>query len=285
MSGLWAVTGSSGFLGAELCRRLVSHGKSVLRLQRTRAEEGWLRFTLGEPLPQGALAGVEVLVHCAHDFRPRSAEAIERVNVQGSFRLLEAAREARVPRIVFVSSVSAYTGCVSLYGRAKLRVEARVAELGGCVLRPGVIYADTPGGFAGRLEKLSAWPLLPVFSGGRQPLYLVHRDDVVSGIERAAEREAPPEPLLVAHPVSVPFREVLSLFARRHGRRVRFVSVPADVALLALRALERVGLGAGFSSDSLLGLLHPNPDPKVGDLFGVTPRSFAEWAHSAPVSS
>ena len=43
--------------------------------------------------------------------------------------LLDAARAAGVGRVLFVSSISAYDGCRSAYGRGKLRVETAVAAL------------------------------------------------------------------------------------------------------------------------------------------------------------
>lgn len=282
MDGRWAVTGSSGFVGSALCHWLARQGKTVLRLQRSPGQEGCVPFELGRPLPLSAFDGVDVLVHCAYDFRPRAPEEIERLNVKGSRLLLQAARDAGIRRLVFVSSASAYPGCCSLYGQAKLRVETDARELGGSVLRPGLVYADTPGGIAGALEKLTALPILPVVSGGHQPLFLVHRDDLLRVIERAGEGPVGDKPLFVAHSTPVAFREVLSLFARRHGRRVVLVSIPSRLAFEALRAAERIGVPTGFRSDSLVALLHPNPEPPAGEPFGERLRAFSDWVLGSP---
>ena len=72
----FAVTGANGFVGSRIAKHLAQHGE-VREL--TRHSEP--RFALGEPVPKSALDGVDVLVHCAYDFRPRSWRGIKTANV------------------------------------------------------------------------------------------------------------------------------------------------------------------------------------------------------------
>jgi len=58
-----------------------------------------------------ALAGTDVLVHLAFIVTPprnMTMETIDRINVEGSRRVFQAAADAGVPRIVYTSSVAAY---------------------------------------------------------------------------------------------------------------------------------------------------------------------------------
>ncbi|MCH6550557.1 MAG: hypothetical protein IH804_00910 [Planctomycetes bacterium] len=75
-------------MGSRIAKHLAQHG-AVRRL--TRHSEP--RFALGEPVPKDALAGVDVLVHCAYDFRPRSSRDIKRTNVAGTLTLFDAVRD------------------------------------------------------------------------------------------------------------------------------------------------------------------------------------------------
>src|SRR5205085_9201632 len=87
-----AITGARGYLGAALCDALSRSGHRVRRL--TRAPDGVRGdafFSLDEGCSDGALAGVETLIHAAHDMRPRREDELRRVNVEGSRRLLAAA--------------------------------------------------------------------------------------------------------------------------------------------------------------------------------------------------
>ncbi|MBI5242091.1 MAG: NAD(P)-dependent oxidoreductase [Elusimicrobia bacterium] len=252
------VTGASGLVGSAVSSRLSSQGWRVLGLNRSGG------FVLGEDIGAQALRGAYGLVHCAYDFKARTWEEIGRTNVNGSIRLLKTAREAGIQRLVFLSSISAYEGCLSLYGKGKLLVEQSVLALGGYVIRPGLVFGGLSGrGMYGSLERMAALPVLPVFDGGAQPFFLVHAEDLARAVESAlsAERPAGERILIAAHPESVPFAELLRAMASGRGRRLRCLSVPGGLSLGALRVLERLGLGLRFRSDSLVSLLNPNPNP------------------------
>jgi hypothetical protein len=59
--------------------------------------------------------------------------------------------DAGVRRLVFISTISAFDGCRSFYGKGKLEVERITHSLGGWVIRPGLLYGEKPGGMLGRL--------------------------------------------------------------------------------------------------------------------------------------
>ena len=268
-----AVTGAGGLVGAALSRALERSGSEVRRLGRS---GGAARFALGEPVDDAALAGASALLHCAWDFSAAGRDAGLRVNVEGSAALFKAARRAGVPRVVFVSSVSADPACASDYGDAKRAAEAACAAEGGLSVRPGLVWRFPPAGLFGALERLAgSLPLLPVFDGGRQPFFTVHAEDLADALVRAlawapGEFSAPPA---LAHPDAVEFRDLLKGLAARRGRTLATLSVPGGLALAGLRALEGLGLKPPFRSDSLRGLLHtpasidPGPARRRGARF------------------
>ncbi|MBI3563941.1 MAG: NAD-dependent epimerase/dehydratase family protein [Elusimicrobia bacterium] len=260
MSGLVAVTGAGGFLGARLVARLRADGRPVRRLVRRPEGPDDAPFVLGEPVSPDALRGADALIHCAHDFAARGAE-LRRRNVDGSLHLLDAARAAGVRRLVFVSSVSAFEGCASEYGKAKLEVEAGARALGAAVVRPGLCWGVPGRGTFGALVRLTALPVLPVFDGGRQPFVLCHADDAAAALAAAVDAPVPAAPALAAHPRLVAFRDLLAEIAALRGRTLSTVSLPGTLGLAGLRTLEALGLTPPFRSDSLLSLLRTDPDP------------------------
>lgn len=259
------VTGTGGFLGARLAAWLAAHGWRVVSMTRQPgARAAAVRFQLGEPVNPAALKGADALVHCAYDFNARTWPEIHRTNVLGTDHLFAAAREARVGRMVYVSSVSAFPGCHSLYGRAKLEAEAMASRYGATVLRPGLIYGEPPGGMFGRLvRQVEQSRVLPLFGGGRQVQYLVHEQDLCATIGRfvAGELEAGSEPLTLANETPWIFRTLLEAMARAKGRRVRFVSVPWRLMWAGFKAAEFCGVRLRFRSDSLVSLMHQHPQP------------------------
>ena len=111
------VTGASGFVGSHVTRQLVSAGQSVRVLVRRGSNlaalgglhvecfEGDLRDTSSL---ERAMLGVRRVYHVAADYRlwtPRPEEIYE-TNVEGTRRLLAAAKNAGVERIVYTSTVA-----------------------------------------------------------------------------------------------------------------------------------------------------------------------------------
>jgi nucleoside-diphosphate-sugar epimerase len=275
----YAVTGANGLVGGALRRRLGERreARGIALVRRPAGSEERL-FTLGEDVSSTLFAGVDVLIHAAHDFSVKGHDA-RRINVDGSARLFEAAHAGGVKRLVFVSSVSAHASCVSEYGRNKLEAESVVHRLGGISVRGGLVWGGTSKGIFGSLGRISRLPIVPVFDGGHQALVLTHEDDLAEAlIVAGASHDLPADPpVIAANPRVWEFGELLRALAARDGRRLRTLSVSSRVALLGMRAVERAGLPLPFRSDSLLGLI--NPDPKLDfrstERLGVSFRPFA----------
>lgn len=120
------VTGSTGLLGNNLVRELLSRGVRVRALARSRAKaeqqfEGLagLEIVEGDMLAvsrfAATLAGVDVLFHTAAHFRDSYTggdhwEALRATNIDGARSLLSAAYDAGVRRAVMTSSIAVLDG-------------------------------------------------------------------------------------------------------------------------------------------------------------------------------
>src|SRR5438874_2341814 len=101
------LTGAAGRIGT-LMRELLPPYGYRLRLFDQRPVEGepgaiTAELTDTEAL-RAAVRGVEAIVHLAGISLESSFERILRANIEGTYRLYEAAREAGVRRVVFASS-------------------------------------------------------------------------------------------------------------------------------------------------------------------------------------
>lgn len=262
-----AVTGASGFVGGCLRRAITDAGWEVVPWGRSGNPQGsHVRFQLGEPVPEGAFADVDALVHCAYDFGPLQWPEIARVNISGTLDLFRAARAAGVRSIVFISSLSAFEGCESRYGRAKLEIEKHASELGVFVVRPGLVYGDTPGGMFGRLvQQVKSSSIVPVIVGGMQTQYLVHEADLGKLVLSVLERILKPGegPVSIAHPRGHTLKNILQQIGDVLGRNLIFVPVHWRLLWIALRSIEGAGLRPKFRSDSLIGMVRQNPAPSL----------------------
>jgi nucleoside-diphosphate-sugar epimerase len=271
-----AITGATGYVGRLLCATLERGGRKVRRLtRRPDAARGDAGFALDAPVPAGALAGVDTLIHAAYDFRPSREADLRRLNVDGSRRLFDAARDAGVGRVLFISSIASYAGSRSAYGRVKWTLEQDVAARGGTSLRPGLIFGRERGGLFAALDGVvRRAPVVPDF-GPRARLYVVHADDLarIAGHCLDLPGGAGAAPIATAWAEPYTMRRVIEIIAEAAGRRARFLPAPPPLALAGLRALEAAGLSLPFRSDSLVSMLHGNPAPGLArEVLGVALR-------------
>jgi dihydroflavonol-4-reductase len=111
------LTGATGFVGHHVARALAADGADLRLLVRKSSNlanlEGIAGDThvgdLSEPETlKPALAGCDAVVHVAADYRLwiPDPQAMYKANVDGTRELLRMARETKVPRVVYTSSVA-----------------------------------------------------------------------------------------------------------------------------------------------------------------------------------
>jgi nucleoside-diphosphate-sugar epimerase len=286
--GICAITGASGYVGSRIAARLAGVNWQIRSLCRSPASgrqspANAAHFELGGELEPGILAGADALVHLAYDFAPTRWSEIERVNVEGSRRLFAAAREARVRRIVLVSTIAAFPGARSSYGRAKLEIERAALDVGAAIVRPGLVWGPRGAAMFGALQHaVERLPIVPLLGPPKLELNLVHEDDLALLVERLLDRwpQGSGELFVAASERALTFADLLRSLAARAGKRPRFVQVPWRAAWLGLRVLEGAGVRPPFRSDSLVSFVSIDTDPfsrATGstERFGVRFRPYA----------
>ena len=273
-----AVTGATGYVGSRIAAALAAEF-DVIPMGRNAGPEGvrW-QMNLGAEsyatiTTELRMRGATVLVHTAWDFgHPKAADNWQS-NVEGSRKLIAAAQAAGVQQVVFVSTISAFSGARSEYGKSKLAVEQIVLAAGGTVIRPGLVWGDRPGGMFGSLrQQVSKGRVVPTIGDGRYPQYLVHEDDLAAIVVQAAKGGFPGRVLTVANPKPWLLRDLILRMATEEGKTVKLVSVPWRVIYTALKTAETLGLKLGFRSDSVISLVYQDPAPQIASELPV--RSF-----------
>lgn len=192
------VTGGTGFLGrhflARLDRGFVEEARCLVR----GAGRGLAATAHGPritPVPGDlrdaelvpALAGCDAVVHLAAVTGKAAPAELDAVHVEGTRRLLAAAREAGVPRFLHVSTVAvSYPETEHQpYARSKARAELLVKDSGldWLIVRPTMVFG--PGSLAGsRLARLANLPVLPLPGSGTSRVQPVHVADVAALLRR-----------------------------------------------------------------------------------------------------
>lgn len=200
-----------------------------------------------EPRLTDFLSRHDALVHLAYVVlrgHMREAEMAD-INVRGSYRLFQAARDAGVKRLVHLSSAAVYGKGVNvteeapyaplhgfLYGAHKAQLERLLeADIPECVrLRPHVILGKNAQPLLLQLLNLPLYPALP---RPYPQLQCVHEDDVARAVLLAIRRDVH-GPFNLAADGSFSYCELIQ---RRH----RFaLPLPPALARAGLHALWRI---------------------------------------------
>ena len=279
------VTGGTGFLGANLAEGLLKRGGRVRILRRSTSPLDAVRgldveHAIGDVLESdsllAAMDGVDVVFHVAavSIYWRSKPDLIYRVNVDGTRRVLEAARRAGVKRVVLTSSAAA-VGVVRgrpsneddayheniarfPYGRSKWLAEeiAREAARNGqevVIVNPTVVVGQRDINWnAGSIIKEIARRRLPGAPPGGVNYVAV--EDVVAGHIAAADKGRPGERYLLGGE-NLTHRQLIDIVARVVGVRPPRWDMPGWIfPLLALAAnvASRIGVQSPIDATQLL---------------------------------
>ena len=254
-------------------------GKEELRIGAIERVEG---DVLARQSLDAGLSGCDAVVHLVGIIRERPAinATFERVHVQGTQNVLDAAAAAGVRRYLHMSALGTHVGARSRYHRTKWAAEeaVRSSPLPWTIFRPSIIYG--PGDefvtmLRGMIEGL---PVVPVIGSGRQKLQPVPVAQVAEGFARALALEASVKHTYdVGGPDAVSMVELLDAIAAALSRRRPLkVHVPVGLVRPVTRLLYRLP-GYPLTPDQLLMLEEDNTcDPSAFySTFALTPVPLA----------
>ena len=238
------VTGGTGFVGREICRRLAAQGVPVRAVAR---------HAPTQPLPDGvsffpadvtraislreAMDGAKAVIHSVGIIREKGAATFDRIHRHATAETVSAAHRARVPRFLLISALGARPTSASRYQQTKAAAEeiVRQSGLAFTILRPSVVYG--PGDqFANFLAQWMRPPfswltggLLGIPGGDSVNLCPASVGEVAEAVIRSLGQErALGQTFDLAGP-SISLKELALTIARAMGLRPTWVEQPPDV--------------------------------------------------------
>ncbi|HEY9644528.1 MAG TPA: NAD-dependent epimerase/dehydratase family protein [Coleofasciculaceae cyanobacterium] len=264
------VTGANGFTGSHLVKALSQRGDTVV---------GWVRKTSdlsrlkGCPVElaygditdstglKAAMQGVDTVFHTAAyvELGLVDADKMAQINVEGTRAVLEAAKAAGVPKLVYCSTIGIYgdtQGSVvdetfqrtqkdfsSAYDRTKYLAQQLVDQYAAAglpvvsVMPSGIFGADDP--HFGPAVDAFLQGRLKVWAGGDRITGIVHVDDLVAAMLLAAEK-APAGAHYIISSGELSTREMFEFLSQEAGIPAP-KEVPETLVRLAGNVLDVVG--------------------------------------------
>lgn len=292
------VTGATGFVGREVVRQLRAHGHSIRALVRqpgsalaeTLAQTAGAELVPGDVLDPGtvqrAVAGVDAVVHLVGIIREFGTQTFENMHVRATAHVVQAARAARVQRLLHVSALGTRPDAPSRYHRTKWEAEEQVRASGlpWTILRPSLIYG--PGDqFINLFVRISRYTPVLLLPGSPSSLFQPVFIRVVGRCVAAAltHPDAVARTLDVCGPERFTLKDMVRTVLEVLNRRRLLLYMPMPVARLTAAILEAIcptllRRPAPFNRDQYLMLSEHNigdPEP-IQHLFGITQPTFRE---------
>jgi nucleoside-diphosphate-sugar epimerase len=287
------VTGGTGFIGGAVVRQLRARGDDVVALARDPAkgaplEEVGCTVVAGdlgdERAIRSGVEGCDAVIHAAAVYEvgipAREREPMREANVGGTERVLGAALEAGVGKVVYVSTVGIFGNTdgqivdegyehqgefLSEYEKTKWEAHQVAKRLIGEGL-PCVIVQ--PGGVYGPGDTSPMGVMLDQFLSGKMPLIpfpdlgicLTHVEDIAGGIILGLDKGRVGEAYIISGPVTT-VRGAIEVVAGLTGKKAPKHALPTGL----MKALVPIGPLVG----KLMGQ-QPNLRELIASADGVT---------------
>ncbi len=279
MSKKAIITGAFSFTGAAVAAEMLRRGWKVHTLTNRTQPSGETQIT-SSPLKfdpaylKEQLQGADVFINTYWVRIPWKGVTFQ-TGIDNSKILVQAAANAKVPRLVHVSVSRAEKGMNLGYYRGKHEVEKFVSNSG---LSYGIVCPTLALGPNDVLTNNIAWflrrfPFFPVPQGGNYRLQPVTLADMGRIIADAAESK---ENLKVdaAGPDILTYREFLGLLAQACGVNPLFISTPNWFSLAGIKSVEPFVGDVILTREELLGL---QQELLISDKPPLGHESAVEW--------
>jgi uncharacterized protein YbjT (DUF2867 family) len=287
------VTGSTGYVGHYIVKALLAAGHSVVSVSRDAAKSktasgaklemfGNVEYRMadignsnirtdsgggGNGLKE-AMAGVDAVVHLVGIIAENGLQTFQRVHVDGTRNVLEAAKAAGVKRYLHMSALGASATAVSGYSSSKFRAEelVRTSSLDWTIFRPSLVFGVGDDFFGRVLRNLvSQTPIVPQIGDGHFPFRPIWVGDVAASFMQSLENPITVGKIFdLVGPKEYTFAELLKLMQTALGFKKPTIAVPIPIMDIMVPLMNLVPAIAPITKDQYAMLKAGNTgDPEI----------------------
>lgn len=282
-----AITGVLGYSGRYIAAEAVRRGYRVIGLtnsaDRLPNPQGYELRPLPWSSEENVLEGVDVLINTywvRFSYAGKGHAAFSHATaVENTKKLFAAAKAAGVKRLIHTSITKPDAQSELPYFRGKAELEAALEATGipHSVLRPAVLFGETPA--ESIILNNMAWslrhlPAVATFGMGRYRLQPIHVQEFAELAMNEAENDAPRAVINATGPETYSFRELWQLLARGMHTPRPVLPVPAWFGLLAARVLGALVGDVMLTREEIAGL---SQDRLAVDTPPAGQRRLSDW--------
>lgn len=289
------VTGATGFVGGAIVQQLQKEGHSVRMLVRNKSvgemrERAGAEIQIGNVLDpeslQGALKGIDAVIHLVGIISEVGQSTFENIHVRGTRNVVVAAKEQGVKRFVHMSALGTRANAVSRYHKTKWEAEeiVRGSGLEFTIFRPSLIFGPRDM-FVNLFAKIICRsPIVPILGRRKAKFQPVAIETVADAfVKSLAEVRAVGHTFDLAGPERFTMSEIIDQILAVMKRKRLKMQIPAPLARIQagfLQFLFPVILRKAppLNRDQLIMLREDNVGnaQPANELFGLRPVPFRD---------
>jgi uncharacterized protein YbjT (DUF2867 family) len=250
------ITGSTGFVGRHLVKRLVAQGEKPRCLVRSQQKANQtlpidkIEVALGDTTRLGtlepAMQGIDTLVHSAFitaDLKEGPGVSYQGVNVEGTRNVVEAAQRAGVKKIVLVSGLGTRPDKPGSYMQGRYLAEQYVKESGlaWSILQPSIQFGEHAAFFKGLADLIRSAPVVPIIGTSQRRFQPIWVEDVAEClIQQARDPSRTSKTYVVGGPEQFTYAQILDMLANAVGKKRLKAPMPMPIAYLGAAMMQTV---------------------------------------------
>lgn len=287
------VTGAAGFVGRNLVPLLISNKFKVTAVVKNSDEKkfipGNVKIIVADLSKKGSwqnnLGDQDYIVHLAAQISSKTKKPFIQNNVVATKNLIDAAKVAKIKKIIVFSSAAVTSIRLDWYAHSKKQQEQIIKKSGlnYHLLRPSMIYGPgddkNVGWLIGFIKKV---PIIPLPGGGnfgRQPVYV---DDIAKIVIYLLNNNYPNKVLEIHGFEYVTLKRMVECILNTSKMKRLVVSVPLEILEIPVMIQEKFLPKPKFTRDQIKSLISGEKfkGDKWWDTFDIIPKKFEDGVRS-----